>query len=303
MQPRSLKKGYVSLVEQACVGVPGFRDSYQQFHQKAVIEQSSSSFVENYGRNAATLALHFGVSPEHLAAEEINAYLYRLATNDTYGESYFKFTVYGMRYWFRLFGMNYKALRMPVIKEKNSLPSVLSKEECKELFHAPRMFKHKIMLTLAYSGGLRLNELRHLRIADVDFDRMMIHIKQGKGNKDRYVVLSKVMKQALQQYYAEYKPQVYVFNGETVGEVVGERTIQNAIKEALLKTKIQKIVTMHTLRHSYATHLLEDGVDLITIKNLLGHGDIRTTMIYLHVAQFPTGRKVHSPLDSLYGRL
>jgi hypothetical protein len=103
MQPTSLKKGYVSLVEQACAGVPGFRDSYQQFHQKAVIEQNSSSFVENYGRNAATLALHFGVSPEHLAAEEINAYLYRLATNDTFGESYFKFTIYGMRYWFRLF--------------------------------------------------------------------------------------------------------------------------------------------------------------------------------------------------------
>ena len=229
MQAKSLKKGYVSLVEQACAGVPGFWDSYQQFHQKAVIEQNSSSFVENYGRNAATLALHFGVSPEKLAAEEINAYLYRLATNDTFGESYFKFTVYGMRYWFRLFGMNYKALRMPVIKEKNTLPTVLSKEECKELFHAPRMFKHKVMLTLAYSGGLRLNELRHLRIADVDFDRMMIHIKLGKGNKDRYVVLSKVMKQALQQYFAEYKPQVYVFNGETVGEVVGERTIQNAI--------------------------------------------------------------------------
>lgn len=209
--------------------------------------------------------------------EEINAYLYRLATNDMYGESYFKFTVYGMRYWFRLFGMDYKALRMPVIKEKNTLPTVLSKEEFRQLFHAPRMFKHKIMFTLAYSGGLRLNELRHLHIADVDFDRMMIHIKLGKGNKDRYVVLSKVMKQALHLYFAEYQPQVYVFNGETVGELVGERTIQNAIKEALRKTNIQKTVTMHTLRHSYATHLLEDGVDLITIKNLLGHGDIRTT--------------------------
>lgn len=303
MQAKSLKKGYVSLVEQACAGVPGFRDSYQQFHQKAVIEQNSSSFVENYGRNAATLALHFGVSPEHLSAEEINAYLYRLATNESHGESYFKFTVYGMRYWFRLFDMNYKALRMPAIKEKDTLPVVLSKQECKELFHAPRMFKHQIMLTLAYSGGFRLNELRHLKIADVDFDRMMIHIKQGKGNKDRYVVLSKVMKQALQKYYAQYQPQVYVFNGEKVGELVGERTIQNALKEAALKTSIQKTVSMHTLRHSYATHLLEDGVDLITIKNLLGHGDIRTTMIYLHVAEFPTGRKVHSPLDSLYDRL
>jgi hypothetical protein len=110
-------------VEQACAGVPGFRDSYQQFHQKAFIEQNSSSFVENYGSNAATFALHFGVSPEKLAADEINDYLYQLATNDTFGESYFKFTVYGMRYCFRLFGMNYKALRMPVIKEKNTLPT------------------------------------------------------------------------------------------------------------------------------------------------------------------------------------
>ncbi len=303
MQAKSLQKGYVTIVEQACQGVPGFKASYQRFHEKAIIEQNSSSFVENYGRNAATLALHFGVSPEHLAAEEINAYLYRLATTENFCESYFKFTVYGMRYWFRLFGMEAKALRMPPIREKDTLPVVLSKAECKELFHAPRMLKHKIMLTLSYSGGLRLNELRHLRIADVDFDRMMIHIKQGKGKKDRYVVLSKVMKQALQKYYTECKPQEYVFNGEKKGELVGERTIQNAMKDALLKTNIKKAVTMHTLRHLYATHLLEDGVDLITIKQLLGHGDIRTTMIYLHVAEFPTGRKVHSPLDSLYGRL
>ncbi len=164
------------------------------------------------------------------------------------------------------------------------------------------MLKHKIVLTLAYSGGLRMNELRHLRISDIDFDRMQIRIHQGKGKKDRYVVLSKIMKQALEKYYQLEKPEVFVLNGQEKGERMGERSIQYVINEALKKTSIKKAVTMHTLRHSYATHLLEDGVDLFSIKHLLGHSDIRTTLVYLHVAQLKINL-AHSPLDSLYGRL
>jgi len=177
---------------------------------------------------------------------------------------------------------------------------VLSKEECRTLFKAPRTFKHRFLLAFAYSSGLRMNELRHIRISDVDCDRMQVRVRQGKGKKDRYVILSKYIKERLPYYLKEVNPQVYLFEGQTPGEVMGERSIQYVISEALQKTPIRKQVSMHTLRHSFATHLLEDGVDIYTIQHLLGHVRLETTLVYLHVAQVipKVGR---SPLDSLYG--
>ena len=160
-------------------------------------------------------------------------------------------------------------------------------------------FKHRFMLAFSYAGGLRMNELRMLKIADVYLDRKQIHIRLGKGKRDRYVVLSNLLIQKFEAYLKEVKPQVYLFEGLTPAQPMGARSIQYVIVEALQKTSIQKQVSMHTLRHSYATHLLEDGIDIHSIQRLLGHSDIRTTIIYLHVAQVKT-RLAHSPLDSLY---
>ena len=144
-----------------------------------------------------------------------------------------------------------------------------------------------------------MNELRLLKISDVDLHRKQIHIRQGKGKRDRYVVLSNLLAQKFPQYINEVKPQVYLFEGLTPGDPFGERGIQNIISEALKKSSIKKDVSMHTLRHSFATHLMEDGIDIHSIQRLLGHSDIRTTMVYLHVAQVKP-RLAHSPLDSLY---
>jgi len=189
---------------------------------------------------------------------------------------------------------------MPVIKKAHTLPTVLSKEECKAIFSAPKSLKHRFLLAFAYAGGLRMNELRALKIVDVDLQRKQIHIRQGKGKKDRYVILSGFILDRFQKYLDEVKPKVYLFEGLTVGEMMGERSIQYVINEAVRKTDIQKKVSMHTLRHSFATHLLEDGVDLYSIQRLLGHSDIRTTIVYLHVAQV-IPKVAHSPLDTLYG--
>lgn len=164
----------------------------------------------------------------------------------------------------------------------------------------PRSLKHRFLLAFAYSAGLRMNELRHLRIADVDTDRKQIRIRQGKGKKDRYVILSKLIADRLPKYLEQVKPAEYLFEGQAPGMVMGERSIQYIIKEALMKTDIQKSVSMHTLRHSYATHLLEDGVDIYTIQHLLGHSQLSTTIIYLHIAQV-VPRVGKSPLDTLYG--
>jgi site-specific recombinase XerD len=213
--------------------------------------------------------------------------------------SYFKQAVYGLRHWFRLFGMEEKAILMPSIKKEETLPVVLSKEECKELFKAPRWLKHKFLLAFAYGAGLRMNELRLLKIADVDLNRKQIHIRQGKGKRDRYVVLANLLAQKFGHYLSEVKPQIYLFEGQIPGQPMGERSIQYIINEALQKTSIKKQASMHTLRHSFATHLMEDGIDIRSIQQQLGHSDLRTTMVYLHVAQIKP-RAIHSPLDSLY---
>lgn len=293
------KKDFYTVVQQACDTVPEFKIHYHQFIEKATLAQNSESLIENYSRCIAQVALEFNRTPHYISAEELNTYLYRLCVHEQRSEGYFKQAVYGLRYWFKMFNIPEKALRMPPIKKKNTLPQVLSKQECKILFKAPRTLKHRFLLAFAYSAGLRMNELRLVKIADVDIDRKQIHVRQGKGKKDRYVVLSSFIADKLPHYLAHDKPKIYLFEGLTPGQPMGERSIQYVINEAIAKTEIKKDVSMHTLRHSFATHLLEDGIDLYSIQKLLGHSNIQTTIIYLHIAQVKPSL-AHSPLDSLY---
>ena len=290
---------YNTLVMQAKANVVGFKEAYAKFVERVSIDQKSPSLISNYGRSIATIALHFGRVPHEISVEEINSYLYRMTVHEKQSRSYFKQAVYGLRHWFRLFGMEEKAIAMPSIKKEEKLPVVMSKEECKLLFAAPRLLKHRYLLAFAYSSGLRMNELRMLKISDVDLDRKQVHVRMGKGKKDRYVVLSDNIAGRFNHYLSEVKPQTYLFEGQTPGEPMGERSIQYVINEALQKTEIKKEVSMHTLRHSFATHLLEDGLDIHSIQRLLGHSDMRTTMVYLHVADIKP-RAVFSPLDTLY---
>ena len=296
------KSDYSTFIEQAKNLVPGYRNAFDKFIERITIDQNSKSLIINYGRSVSQVALHFLCVPHKVSVDEINSYLYRISVHEKKSESYFKQTVYGLRYWFRLFGEDEKALRLPAIKKTETLPVVLSKEECKELFKAPRTLKHRFLLAFAYSAGLRMNELRLLKISDVDLNRKQIHVRQGKGKKDRYVVLSDIITQRFSFYLREVQPQIYLFEGLTAGQPMGERSIQYVIHEALQKTSIEKNVSMHTLRHSFATHLLEDGIDIYSIQRLLGHSDIRTTITYLHIAQVKP-RLAHSPFDSLYKRM
>jgi len=295
----SNKKRYNTIVSQAKKNVVGFSTAYSKFIERVSIDQNSKSTITNYSRSIAAIALHFNRVPHEISVDEINSYLYRMTIHEKQSISYFKQAVYGLRHWYRLFGMEEKAIQMPGIKKEEKLPVVFSKEECKELFKAPRWLKHRFLLAFAYAGGLRMNELRLLKISDVDLHRRIIHIRQGKGKRDRYVGLSILLARRFQQYLNEVKPQTYLFEGQTPGEPMGERSIQYIINEGLKKTQIKKQASMHTLRHSFATHLMEDGIDIRSIQQLLGHSDLRTTMVYLHVAQLKP-RMAHSPLDSLY---
>lgn len=135
--------------------------SYQKFKERVTIDQNSKSMITNYSRSIAQIALHFNRVPHEISVDEINSYLYRMTVHEKQSISYFKQAVYGLRHWFRLFGMEEKAIQMPSIKKEEVLPVVLSKEECKELFKAPRLLKHRFLLAFAYSAGIRMTNFAY----------------------------------------------------------------------------------------------------------------------------------------------
>ena len=183
-------------------------------------------------------------------------------------------------------------------KREKVLPNVLSKEEVKAILNAPRNIKHKAMLSLIYSCGLRCGELLNLRPEHIDSKRGLVIIRKGKGKKDRIVPLSDKILGLLREYYKACKPINFLFEGQQKGEKYDERSLQNVLKQSIAKVGISKPVTLHWLRHSYATHLLESGTDLRYIQELLGHSRSSTTEIYTHVSNKQL-QKITSPFDTL----
>jgi integrase/recombinase XerD len=177
------------------------------------------------------------------------------------------------------------------------LPKFFSKHEIKKILENTDNLKHRAILTTIYSSGLRLNELLNLQLNDLKSKDHMMLIRQGKGNKDRMVSLPEALLQLLRQYYIQYKPQKYVFEG-AIGQKYSERSVQLILKKALNKANINTPGTVHSLRHSYATHLLQSGIDIRIIQELLGHKSIKTTQIYTHITDV-NKRATPSPLELL----
>jgi integrase/recombinase XerD len=289
-----------TLVEKAISVVPGFEVIFKKLNQQVTLRGQSKSTLNNYIRRIADIALHFGKLPEVITDEEINEYLCALALNPkSPSRSNFKHAVYGLRYYFRLIGHNKRAIELPSLKKDSKLPVILNRDELRQLFKAPTLLKHRIVLSLIYSAGLRGQEVINLKISDIDFKRKTIHIRQSKYKKDRIVPLSNYMACGLSKYIAVENPHIWLFNGKEPDGRYSVRGLSWVMREALKKTPIKKDVNLHSLRHTYATHLLEEGLNIVTLKDLLGHAEIATTMIYLHVAQCPL-IKPHSPLDTLY---
>jgi integrase/recombinase XerD len=181
---------------------------------------------------------------------------------------------------------------------EHKLPNVLSKEEVKAILEAPRNIKHRTMLSLIYACGLRRSELLDLKPENVDSKRHVLIILNAKGKKDRLVPISDRIIEMLREYFKMYKPKVWLFEGQYSGSQYSEQSLQSVLKQALEKASIKRAVTLHWLRHSYATHLLESGTDLRYIQELLGHKSSRTTEIYTHVSQ-KSLQKIKSPFDDL----
>jgi len=295
-----MKRIEPTIVEQATQTVDGFAKVYKLLQQQVVLRGQSKSTLENYIRRIALISLHFGRLPQDISEEEINEYLAALASNPQKpSRSTFKHAIYGLRYYFRLLGQNKRAILLPTLKEEFKLPVILNRSELRELFIAPALLKHRILLSLIYSAGLRSQEAINLKISDIDFERKTIHIRQSKYKKDRMVPLSEYMAKGLRKYFSVEHPYTWIFNGKEPDGRYSVKGLSWVMRQALKKTGITKDVSLHSLRHSYATHLLEDGVNILTIKSLLGHANIDTTMIYLHVAN-PPSILPHSPLDTLY---
>ncbi len=294
------KKTGPTIVERAIIQVPGFEKVIKKLDQQVTLRGQSKSTLQNYIRRIALFVLHFNRLPEAIEEDETNEYLTALARDPkSPSRSSFKHMVYGLRYYYRLLGMNKKAIALPSLKRETKLPVILNRLELKELFKTPQLLKQRIVLTLIYSAGLRGQEVINLKISDVDFERMTIHIRQSKFKKDRIVPLSPTMAIGLKKYLKAENPYVWLFNGKQPDSKYSTRGLSWVMRENLKKTSITKEVNLHSLRHSYATHLLEEGVNIVTLKELLGHAHITTTMIYLHVAQCKLV-KPHSPLDTLY---
>lgn len=200
-----------------------------------------------------------------------------------------------------LYGRPFVLEGIPRPRKQKKLPVVLNKEEVRRLFECTRNPKHRMLLMVCYSGGLRVGELVVLRPESLDTVRGLIHVRGGKGQKDRYALLSTFVAVALGDYLRQYRPQEWLFEGEKRGAPYSVRSAEAVFEQAVVRAGITKDVSIHSLRHSFATHLLESGVSLRCIQELLGHASSKTTEIYTHVSQRILGA-IRSPIDEILGR-
>lgn len=273
----------------------------EQHHRLAGKSQSTTT---NYARCLAHMSLYYQLSPEFLDQEQVQDYLYQCKKqHNTPSESFFKHTVYGLRFIYKMLGMKDRHISLPSIERPKKLPTVMNNAEVRLMLKTPKLLKHRLILALLYGCGLRSHELCNIKINDLDLERKTLHVRQGKGRKDRYVVLNDLLIRGLKTYLANEKPVIHLFNGnpdkDGKARPYSKRGVQWVIKQTRKEAGLEKNIISHTFRHTYATHLLEQGMDIMTLKNCLGHVDIQTTMIYLHVARLE-GHQVFSPLDNLY---
>lgn len=234
---------------------------------------------------------------EDINARAIEQFNYDFIFNAKKSVSYQNQCISGIKHFIKFKGIVIGEFDIKRPKKEKKLPEVLSIDEVKKLFEVTHNLKHKALLSLLYSGGLRIGEAIDLTLRDIDSKRMLIHIKGAKGKKDRYTLLSEAFLILLRAYYKQYTPKKYLFEGQN-SEQYSATSAQKVLKLAAKKTGLKKQITLHSLRHSFATHLLENGTDIRYIQQLLGHSSPKTTMIYTHVSETSI-RKIKNPFDSL----
>ena len=272
-----------------------------ELRQKMIDDMKLRRFAQKtqdaYVGAVAGLARHYKQSPDLLDKEKIQKYLLHLMEERHLAWSTCNVAVAAMRFFYtQTLGWDAVHLGIPPMRSQTKLPEIFSFEELERLFKCATSLKNRVLLMTTYGAGLRVSEVVNLKLSDIDSSRMTIKVCQGKGNKDRYTILSSRLLTELRVYYREYKPPVWLFYGSYTGEQMSVGTAQTLYYTAKERAGITKKGGIHTLRHCFATHLLEAGVDLRTIQSLMGHSSLITTMGYLRV----TSKKLSatkSPLD------
>ena len=242
---------------------------------------------------------YFGRSPAKMGEKEIREYLYHLITGRDLGDSSINSAYSALKFFYETtLCRDWNVAKIPRRKPEKRLPVVLDGSEIKQLLAVTTNLKHRALLMTTYSAGLRVSETAHLKVCDVDSKRMQLRVAQGKGKKDRYALLSPVTLNLLRDYWRQYRPFSWLFPGRSPERPISTRSIQKVFKDAKRKAGIKKPATVHTLRHSFATHLLEAGTDIYRVQKLMGHTTPKTTTIYIHLRRQDL-LKVVSPLDSL----
>ncbi len=256
----------------------------QRYIEDLRLKNFSPGTIKVYVFAVAKFARHFGRSPETLSGEDIRAYILHLLDRGLSRSSCVVVRNALRHLYTDTLGRPDCLQAVPRPKRERRLPVVLSRQEVQRLFATVTNLKQKALFMVAYDAGLRLSELRNLRIDDIDSQRMVIYIRQGKGKKDRYARLTPGLLKLLREYWLEYRPQSWLFPGASPDKRYNIATPGHLLKKVCRKAGISKRVSMHTLRHSFATHLLEGGTNLRVIQQMLGHEKIQTTCLYTHIS-------------------
>jgi integrase/recombinase XerD len=260
--------------------------------------------ISNYMREMRFIFQYYNhLSPTQITADQISQYILYIKQVHQSGHDKCRMVAHSVAFFFRhVLCQPYSIPSKLYPRKEYRLPDIISQEDVIKLLSGITNLKHKAIIQTIYSSGIRLQECLNLKINDIDSTHMRLKVVQGKGKKDRYTILSKTTLTTLREYYKQYKPREYLFNGHKAGTMMAPRSIQHCLLVALKKAGLHgKDYSIHTLRHSFATHLLDNGTDIHTIKELLGHSKLETTMVYLHLQAHKRYALV-SPLDTLYAK-
>ncbi len=276
--------------------VPGHRPCPEEYLLKLELRRYANSTVKTYVSFFEMFINHYREKELNgIDESDIRAFLQTLIRRNV-SDSYLNQAINAIKFYYEVvLGMPNRFYDIERPRKEHKLPTVISKEEILAIIDCTNNIKHRCIVELLYGSGLRRSELLNLKITDVDSKRMLIRVQSGKGKKDRLTLLSKSALEDLRVYYKEWKPQKYLFEGRKASRY-GAESVLSIVKKAAVRARIKQTVTPHVLRHSFATHLLESGVDLRQIQVLLGHGSSKTTEIYTHVAT-NTFKEIKNPLD------
>lgn len=271
----------------------------KKMYEILTVKGYSEKTKKNYINHIRSFLKYTAKDVDRINKRDLMIYIFHLLNEKKTSHAFANQAISSLKIYYnkvlKLGILDYEILRP---KKERKLPNILSVDEVTKILKGVKNLKHRAILFTIYSAGLRVGEVVRLKVSDIDSDRMLIHIVQGKGRKDRYTVLSEVTLNLLRDYFKVYMPEYWLFPGQDKNKPLTDRTVQRIFKNACDSANIKKYVTTHSLRHSFATHLLENGTDLRYIQELLGHKNCKTTEIYTHVSKISI-QKIESPLDKI----